>query len=38
MPNRQYLSGKWVLVVGAVLVAGLLYLALSSGYQPQLAR
>ena len=38
MHNRQYLSGKWILVVGVVLVAGLLYLALNSGYHPQFAR
>jgi hypothetical protein len=38
MPNRKYLSGKWVLMIGAVLVAGLLCLVLNYGYYPQFAR
>jgi hypothetical protein len=38
MPNRKYLGAKWVLLIAALLVVGLLGLAVISGYHPQLAR
>jgi hypothetical protein len=38
MPKQKYLSGKWVLVMGAALVAILLCWALNSHYYPQFPR